>query len=458
VTQAARAAARYDALLAQMDVRALAEHLAMGQERGHMTYKGRSICQVLRPFFVDRRDVELLHERAWHVTAAVHRAADELEARPDLVDKLGFTADEKKLIAIKGGFSPHDLLGRLDSFLQPDGSPRFLEYNGESPGGVAFGDALGDLFDDTPAMRELRAEFPMQRYATMPVVAGAFRSEYEAWAERHGRPRLPHPRVAILDIPGVATVGEFHLFARVFEAQGMPCRVVTTDDVRLEGGRLRAGDFEIDIVYRRLVTQDLLAVLDTEHVIVQAMRQNVAFIANGFEGYRCSNKGIFALLSDPALRPAGLAPATIAAIDAAIPWTRLAGDGTTSPPGEPAGKPEPLRDIAMRLKDRLVLKPTAGYGGQSVVLGWTRTAPEWRAAWQAAEATPTVVQERVHIPSQAFPVSRDGRLESAVLQYDVDPYVLQGAKVYGLGVRLSAGELLNVAAGAGSAVPAYVCG
>ena len=67
-----------------------------------------------------------------------------------------------------------------------------------------------------------------------------------------------------------------------------------------------------------------------------------------------------------------------------------------------------------------------------------------------------MVQDRVHIPTENYVAWVDGKLEELPLRFDVDPYVLSGNRLHGLGVRLSAGELLNVATGAGSAVPAFI--
>lgn len=453
-----KALARYRELLVAANPEAVAAQLAEGMKSGHMTYKTRGICQVLRPFFLSRFDYERLLDRSRHVVSALKKVAAAMKKNPATLDRVGFTNDEKELIAIDGGLAHHDQIGRMDSFLQPDGSPRFLEYNGESPGGVAFGDALGDLFERLPFWKNFADEFSPTRRPAMPEVVDGFKSQYIAWAARKDMTPKDHPNVAIVDVPGVATVGEFHLFAKIFEKKGMPCRVVTTSDLRMEGHDLYAGDFKIDIVYRRLVTQDLLAALSTDHVIVRAMRQSSAFIANGFEGYFYSNKGLFAFISDPDLRPSTITPAEIDAVQASIPWTRLVGEGKTTPPDASEGHTEDLRSVLTRLQKRLVLKPTTGYGGQSVILGWTQTPGDWQRAIDDAYARPTVVQEKVLIPTQSFPAWRDGRLVDLDLQFDVDPYIISGTRTYGLGIRLSDGELLNVAAGSGSAVPGFILG
>lgn len=453
VTDAVR---RWNELLAAYGAEKAHAALLDGMQRGMMMYKGRGICQVLRPLFVEADAHTLLLDRAKHVISAIHKVAEFMKANPAHLERVGFTKEERSLIAIDGGFHPHDTIGRLDSFTQPDGTPRFLEYNGESPGGIAFGDGLAELFMALPFFADFAREFTVGFKPAMPEVVGTFLAEYRGWAAQNGRPVKERPNVAIIDVPGVATIGEFHRFAALFESRGIPCRVLTTSEIRIENDRLVADGFVIDLVYRRLVTQDLLAALCLDHPIVSAMRRNVAFIANGFEGYLCSNKGLFAYVSDPALRPPSMTAIECEAVDRSISWTRFVSDVMTLPPDRPLGPAEPLIETIRRLKNRLVLKPTTGYGGQSVVLGWKQTDLQWEDALAAAIERPTVVQERVAIPSEVFPAIRNGSLESVELQYDVDPYILGGQRTYGIGVRLSDGELLNVAAGSGSAVPGFV--
>jgi hypothetical protein len=60
----------------------------------------------------------------------------------------------------------------------------------------------------------------------------------------------------------------------------------------------------------------------------------------------------------------------------------------------------------------------------------------------------------VPVPREPFPVALEG-LHLLDLAVDMDPYLFDG-RVGGTLTRLSSSALLNVTAGAGSIVPAYV--
>ena len=209
--------------------------------------------------------------------------------------------------------------------------------------------------------------------------------------------------------------------------------------LELRRGRLYAQGNAVNLVYRRVLTSELLARGDDTRVLRDAYVTGAACVVNSFRAKLLHKKMSFALLSDP--RYARLyTPAQRAAIRRHIPWTRRV-------------RPEMAEDIARRRKN-LVLKPNDEYGGKGVILGWTASQSEWEAAIQTATTHRYVVQESVPIPHEPFPVVLDG-LRYLDLMVDLDPYLFDG-RPGGFMTRVSAAALLNVTAGAGSVVPTFV--
>ena len=93
--------------------------------------------------------------------------------------------------------------------------------------------------------------------------------------------------------------------------------------------------------------------------------------------------------------------------------------------------------------------------GRLISLGVRSRSPEMHSLLTALTAS-YVVQEKVPVPREAFPVLLD-RMHFLDLSVDCDPYLFWG-KVTGQLTRLSSSALLNVTAGAGSVVPTYVVG
>jgi hypothetical protein len=234
----------------------------------------------------------------------------------------------------------------------------------------------------------------------------------------------------------------------------VPTRVLGPDQLEYTNGRLHAGDYEIDLVYRRLVIMDIAARLSQDHPLVQAARERTACIASGFGGFVVHSKVMFALVSEEASRPESFldGPERHAVLET-MPWTRLVRDGRTT---DWDGRDVELMEFAETHRAELVCKPATDYGGAGVTLGWTADAETWHAALRAATERPSVVQRRVALPAELFPVRGDRGTGFAEFMADIDPYAFNGRAHRGAGTRLSRSQLLNVTAGGGSAAPVFI--
>jgi hypothetical protein len=93
-----------------------------------------------------------------------------------------------------------------------------------------------------------------------------------------------------------------------------------------------------------------------------------------------------------------------------------------------------------------------------VVLGWETSAEDWSAAIRNALQSPFVIQEKVNVASETFPSFIDNKVRMNQLYVDADPFIFMGTEVGGCLTRLSSASLLNVTAGAGSAIPTFLVG
>jgi hypothetical protein len=228
---------------------------------------------------------------------------------------------------------------------------------------------------------------------------------------------------------------------------------VITEPGSLEyaNGRLRAGDFDINIVYKRVLTSELLLDRGLKHPLVAAVRDRAAMMVNPVHCKLLHKKMSFAVLTDE--KHAHLF--TIRqreAIAEHIPWTRKVEERHTLY----RGRQIDLIPFIIDNRDLFVLKPNDEYGGRGIVIGWETEADEWESSVASALTSTSVVQEKVKIHREEFPAYADGSLHVGQRLVDLDPYVFQGNAIHGCLCRLSASTLLNVTAGAGSVVPTFL--
>ena len=424
--------AAYHALLEdERLVAASVEHLAEGQRERRLMFGERPLCVALRPQLMTRRR----YDRAVSAAEGVHGALAALE-KAVLKDavlraELGLEPEEERLALADPGFTSSSPSVRLDSFFSDE--VRFVEYNAESPAGMAYSDNLAAVFASLPVMKAFRKRF---RGAFLPTRRRQMRAMLHAFKQWG---RGARPVIAIVDWEGLPTAPEFEMFKAFFEAAGVKTVICDPRALELRRGKLYAHDKAVNLVYRRVLTSELLARGEETRVLRDAYLAGAVCVVNSFRAKLLHKKMSLALLSDDRYQRL-YTPAQRAAIRRHIPWTRKV-------------RPELADDIARR-RETLVLKPNDEYGGKGVVLGWTVDQAEWEAAIAVATTQSYVVQEAVEIPRVPFPVVLDG-LRYLDLAVDLDPYLFDG-RAGGFMTRVSAAALLNVTAGAGSVVPTFV--
>lgn len=446
-TSAQDAIARYHDLLAGGLAADSQEWLEEQIERRGLTFGGRPVCTVVRPRWMTPREFALCRDGAARVLSAFATVQRAALADDGVRRQLRLTDWEEQLVTVDPGFAAASPTSRLDAFFVDEGRGlRFTEYNAETPAGAAYNDALTEVFEAMPVMREFQRTHQLR---PLPARSGVLRSllgAYEEFSGTHAK-----PRIAILDWREVPTYSEFLLFERYFASQGLECRIIDPREVEYDGRVLRAGDFEISLIYKRVLIHELVERCGIDGPVIRAVRDRAVCMVNPFSCKLLHKKASLAVLSDE--RNARLFSAAEAeAIQAHIPWTRVVEERRTMFDGREVELPAFIREH----RDRLVLKPNDEYGGKGIVLGWEATDAEWEAGLAAAGEEPYIVQDRIALPREAYPSVVDGELRIFDRMLDTAPFVSDGSYVEGCMTRLGTAALLNVTAGGGSNVPTYV--
>lgn len=359
-----------------------------------------------------------------------------------MATSLGIPAAEIELTRLDPGYSLQVAINRMDAFVEGD-TLTFLEFNCDSPAGIAYSDELAAVLRETPFFKEFESRHALRCPSGRESLLAAFRRIYAEWG---GRDPL---HIAIVDWKGIATSPEFDLIQAFFQKNGVPCLIADPREAELRDGKLSFGGEHINFVYKRVITGELLEKKDEAKPFLEAYRTKAACFANSFRSRLADNKVIFSLLSDPALADRFSAEEREVAA-ATIPWTRRVAEGRTR-----VGEREvDLLDYVRQNRPLLVMKPNTDYGGRNVYIGTETTQADWEGVIDKAVAGDWVVQHRVSIPEEPFPVVTPDGLTFEPRKVNINPFALGG--VYGGCVsRLSTQSIINVRVG-GGAVPLFV--
>src|SRR6266850_5105610 len=422
-------------------------HLDQGLERAKLIFGGRRLSPYLRPHFVTEDDFKQVTRVCETVWSAIEKVKDAAVTDSSLLTELGLTEIERELVQIDPGYRAVSPTARLDSFLTED-VYSFVELNGESPAGIAYADAAFEIFEQLPVMKRFNESYHLRRFEGRPLMLKVLLDCYEEFLGR--RPdRAPH--IAIVDLKGMPTQKEFELFREYFEAQGYPSIIASPDELEFSGNRLRVHDFQIDIVYKRLLVNEYLPVMKEQPALLDAYRAGAICMVNSFRSKIIHKKALFAVLTDKRYRSL-FSSSEQEMIAGHVPWTRRVRAGKTDYFGEPID----LIEFIGERRERLVLKPNDDYGGHGIYIGWNIDEIGWDEALHNVLANGDyLVQERVPTAREVFPaLTTEGTIAFAEQLVDLDPLLFNG-KVGSAFTRLSSNELANVTSGGGM-VPTFI--
>jgi uncharacterized circularly permuted ATP-grasp superfamily protein len=423
------------------------KELHEGLDKARLIFGGRPLSPYLRPHFVAETDWTRVTRICEIVWSALQKVKDEAVKNEEILDELGITEIERDLVAIDPKYRQVSPTARLDSFLT-ETAYSYVELNGESPAGIAYADSATEIFQSLPVMQKFAETYDVRGFEGSSKMLQVLLSAYEEYL---GRKPDKNPVIGIIDLKGLPTQKEFELFKDYFESQGYKSVICSPDELEFDGKNLTLQGTTIDIVYKRLLVNEYLPIINEYPALLNAYRAGVICMVNSFRSKLVHKKAIFAVLTNE--RYAHLFnEGELQAIEAHVPWTRkFREEKTVYQNGE-----VDLVEWTRSNSGKLVLKPNDDYGGHGIYIGWNSSETEWDEAIKIAlENGDYLVQERVQTSKELFPMLDDsGNFHFIEQLVDLDPLLFNG-KVGSAFTRLSSSELANVSSGGGM-VPTFI--
>jgi hypothetical protein len=432
MTQLDEAIARYHRILESEPYRDMrwVKNLQEQMEARQLSSGGRLLCPFLRPNFVTQKQYDNLVKTGEALISAVDRMLHLALASPQLLSLMQLFPAEKMLAAVDPGYEMSEVSAQLDLQIQ-NGSLHVLQYNADALSGAAYAEGLSDLFYDCPPVKEFRNRYKLTRMGGKKPFLEALLKAYTMFSGGHNGTGK-RPRIAILEFRNAGGRSEYEMFRDYFIAEGYETELVSPEQLDYKNGVLKAGAFEIDLIYRRVSAQEFLLRFTLSHPLVQAYRDKKVCIVNSFRSELSHKKAMFALLTEDSLTakfPAGERKA----IREHVPWTRVVKAGKATRGDQTVD----LLEFMKQNRETLLLRPNDEYTDLNSYVGYEHDDGSWARAIREAQRAPYVVQERIKPVRTLFPLMSYGHLEFKEMQVDVQPQAFLG-KVSGCSSYVSA--------------------
>jgi hypothetical protein len=405
-----------------------------------LVYGGREVGVSLRPHLLDAAQYARLVRASELLAGAFEKMSEAFVAEPTLMAGLGMSGAETRLALVEPGYRCPSVTGRLDAFVHGE-SVKFVEYNAENPSSLPDQAGLNEVGFGVAAMRHVAARYRLRQFDPTAALLDALVETFREWRGAAGAA----PNVAIVDWDGLPTADEFELLKDYFTSRGVPTIVCAPDELEYDGRRLRRGDFGVDLVYKRVIIHELLALGGEAHPLLRAYADGRVCLVNSPRCKPLHKKAAFELLTAE-WGERSLTADELGAVRACVPWTRRVSERRTTR----GGRSVELVGHVRRNRETLVLKPNDDYGGRGLTLGARASAAEWDDALSRALAEDYVVQEAVELHTEVFPVFGESSWALRPMYVDTNPFLFRG-RVEGAMVRLSGSPVVNVTSGGGEA-------
>lgn len=410
--------------------------LKRGMSANRLLYGSRELGIALRPHFLTRQQYELLRDQSQILAGAFNKLSAAMIAEPVLMNRVGVSDRERFLALIHPGYSMPAINTRLDAFVQGD-QIKFVEYNAENPSSLTDQAGLNQVLFEVRAMQLLAERYRLQQFSPVSKLADSLLATFKEWGG------IGKPNIAILDWADLPTHHEFILLRNYLVSRGIPTIICTPDEIEYSQGRLRRGDFRIDLVYKRIIIHEFLERYDDTHPLIRAYANRAVCLINPLRCKLLHKKACFELLTDDA-KQHWFTNKEQKVIQSCVPWTRRVFDRKTTYRRQEVQLLEHLR----RHQTEFILKPNDDYGGRGIFFGNQLSQGDWEQALQHALGGDYIAQERLELRTEEFPVFNESGWALQPMFVDTNPFLFRG-QVHGAMVRLSDSPIVNVTSGGG---------
>ncbi|SDK84778.1 glutathionylspermidine synthase family protein [Natronincola ferrireducens] len=350
-------------------------------EKSPAQYKGKPIEFLYHPMFLSVDDFKKFEHLTEQLMGILRKVIDRYLQDEEFRKHFGFSQLLEELIVKDPGYSIPAPMGRFDIFYHDDGDFQFCELNADGSSGMVEARELQNIFQHSLAIKELEKDYRFTIFEVFYTWVDALLKNYQEFSGSQEK-----PKVAIVDWFSSEVPSEFIEFQKVFEERGCPTVVADIRDLTYRKGKLYYEEFQIDCIYRRAVTWEIIDNNKEVKDFIDAYMEGAVCVVGPIRSQIIHNKNIFSILHDSMKTPF-LTEEERRFVEKHIPYTTIFDTNN-----------EELVDFTIKNKDQLVLKPMDKYASYGVYIGRDFTAKEWKNIIDSQAQKNYLLQQFCRVP------------------------------------------------------------
>lgn len=354
-------------------------------------YHGEPIPVTYQGFFYDEKARDDFQYMADTLMSITRKITDEYVNNPEYRKHFYFEKELEELILHDPGYDIPVPICRYDVFYRDREEFKFVEFNTDGASAMNEDNTIGKIMLETEGMKEFSKEYNL---TNVEVIHRWAKDSVELYEKVKGKKK---PNVAIVDHLEIGTSNEFIEFKKAYEALGVNCEIIDIRDLEYKDGKLQHKGYEIDLVYRRIVTVEFMKLYDELEDFRKAYFDNAFLMVGSFRSqimhYKLTYK-IFRLEDTKKI----LSEEENKFLEERIPYT------------EEFATQEDL-DIVKKNKDGYIFKPLDAYASHGIYVGRDHSQEEFEEIVEGILGTGYIYQEYYdQYPLKVVEFDNEGKL------------------------------------------------
>lgn len=418
--------------LTKQDIKAHAESAREANDyilNSTARYHGRCVKALYVPKIYTQREELLFDSLVSRMCGIFYKVMEQYEKDEAYRKLFGFEPKLEELILRKSRYQSPIPIARIDIFFNEEtGDFKFCEFNTDGTSAMNEDRELNIAVQKTLAYQELTREY---EFHTMEL----FDSWVETFLEIYHtcENAKEYPNVAIVDFMENATETEFQIFAEHFRAHGVQAEVCEIRDLRYHDHRLYTPNgMEVDAIYRRAVTSDIMAHYEEVKDFIEAVKAEDVCLIGDFRTQIAHNKILYKILHLPQAK-AFLSDEENEFVSRHVPKTYSIHDQRLD------------TEAILEEKDSWILKPEDSYGSKGIHAGVECTKEEWKEYFlkeREDEGSDYLIQEFC-VPYQSLNIDLTKEDPEFFPVYNLTGLFTYGGRFRGVYSRISVSEIIS---------------
>lgn len=322
-------------------------------------YKAKPVPFLYHPMFFTENDIVNFNKISDIIISITNKVTNRYIEDEDFRNKFGFSKLIEELIQIDNGYDINVPIGRFDIFYKDFDNFKFCEINTDGSSAMNEDNTIGRILLETKALKEFEQVYKLDYFELI-----------DSWVDRSIEifkkydPNNPKPNVAIVDFIESGTSEEFEEFKKSYIKMGYNCIIADPRDLEYRQGKLYKDDYRIDLVYRRIVTFELIEKADQIPDFIEAYINKAMCVIGSIKSQVVHNKIIFKILHDEDTLEL-LSKEERKFVKNHIPFTGLF-----------CGKMDAFNHV-LNNKDKYIMKPLDLNASQGVFVGRDLNQEQW---------------------------------------------------------------------------------